>query len=157
MDVLVIILSALFMIAGIVGSVVPVLPGPPLSFVGLLLSQLQSHPPFSSSFVWIWAGVVAIISLLDYAIPQYGTKKFGGSKYGIWGCTIGLFAGLLLGPFGMIVGAFAGAFAGEIIANKSSHQAFRAATGAFIGLLAGTVLKLVTCFVMAAYFVASLF
>jgi uncharacterized protein YqgC (DUF456 family) len=156
MDVLLILISALFMVTGIVGCVVPVLPGPPLSFVGLLLMELQSHPPFSARFMWIWAFVVVLISLLDYLVPQYGTKKFGGSKLGVWGCTIGLMAGFLLGPYGIILGPFTGAFIGELIANKPSGLALKAATGALIGFFASTVLKLSASFMMAGYFAASL-
>ena len=157
MDILLTALAALLVIAGIVGSVAPILPGPPLSFAGLLLMQLQTQPPFTATFIWVWAIIVVVISLLDYLVPQYGTKKFGGSKYGVWGCTIGLVVGFFIGPVGMILGPFAGAFIGELISKKPTELAFKAATGAFIGFLAGTVLKLTACFAMAGYFVASLF
>ena len=157
MDALLITTAALLIIAGIVGSVAPILPGPPLSFVGLLLMQLQSQPPFSATFIWVWAIIVVVISLLDYLVPQYGTKKFGGSKFGVWGCTIGLVIGFFLGPYGMILVPFAGAFVGELISNTPTDKALKAATGAFIGFLAGTVLKLTACFAMAGYYVASLF
>lgn len=156
MDILWIVLSCIFILAGIIGCIVPLLPGPPLAFVGLLLIQLKTNPPFSSTFLWMWAGIVLVVSILDYLVPIYGTKKFGGSKYGIWGCSIGLLVGLWLGPIGIILGPFIGAFIGELIARKKSGDALKAATGSFLGFLLGTVLKLVVCFVMAWYYVTGL-
>jgi uncharacterized protein YqgC (DUF456 family) len=131
------------------------LPGPPLAFCGLLIQQLKSSSPFSSQFIFLFLIVTIIITMLDYVIPAYGTKKFGGSKYGIWGCTIGLIIGLWLGPLGIIAGPFIGAFLGELIASPDSSQALKAATGAFIGFLAGTFLKLMLCITMVWYWFAS--
>jgi len=141
------------MLAGIAGCILPLLPGPPLCFLALLLQQLNSEPPFTTNFLWIWGGAALVVTALDYLIPLYGTKKFGGSKFGIWGCTIGLFVGLWLGPFGIIVGPFVGAFVGELIANNNSSTALKSAFGSFMGFLLGTLLKLVVCFVMGWYFV----
>jgi uncharacterized protein YqgC (DUF456 family) len=101
----------------------------------------------------VWAILTLVVTGLDYVIPIYGTRKFGGTKYGMWGCIIGLIAGLWLGPVGIIVGPFVGALAGELIANSSSDQALRAAFGSFVGFLLGTLLKLIACFVMVWYFV----
>lgn len=156
MDLLWIVVGFGFMMAGLAGSVVPLLPGPPLSYVGLLVLQLREHPAFTAKFLLIWLGVVIIIAVLDYLVPLYGTKKFGGTKYGIWGCAIGLIAGLWLGPVGIILGPFAGAFIGELLANNQSEQALKAAVGSFIGFLFSTLLKLVTCLVMGWYFVRAL-
>jgi uncharacterized protein len=156
MDLLWIVVGCGFMMAGLAGSVVPLLPGPPLSYVGLLVLQLREHPAFTAKFLLIWLGVVIIIAVLDYLVPLYGTKKFGGTKYGIWGCAIGLIAGLWLGPVGIILGPFAGAFIGELLANNQSEQALKAAVGSFIGFLFSTLLKLVTCLVMGWYFVRAL-
>lgn len=156
MDILWTVLGVLFIIGGIVGSVAPLLPGPPLSYLGFIVVQLRSDTPFSLKFMLIWAGIVVIVSVLEYLIPVYGTKKFGGSKYGLWGCTIGLFAGLFFGPWGIILGPFIGAFVGELIASNQSDQALKAAVGSFIGFLFSTLLKLVVCVVMAWYFVAAI-
>jgi uncharacterized protein YqgC (DUF456 family) len=145
--------GALLVFGGIVGSVVPFLPGPPLAYVGLLVQQLRSDPPYTVKFLLIWAGITIVVSVLDYLVPLYGTKKFGGSKYGIWGCTIGLFAGLFFPPWGLIAGPFIGAFVGEILASNQSDLALRAAIGSFIGFLFGTLLKLVACFVMGWYLI----
>lgn len=156
MDLLWIILSILFLLVGIAGCIIPLLPGPPLAYVGLLLIQLKSSPPFSLRFMLIWAGIVVVISILDYLIPMYGTKKFGGTKYGMWGCMIGLVAGIWLGPWGIILGPFLGALVGEMLGNNQ-EVAIRAAFGSFVGFVFGTLLKLVTCIIMAWYVVTALF
>ena len=156
MDIIWTIIGVLCILAGIVGSVAPLLPGPPLSYLGFLVVQLKSDPPFSLKFMLIWAGIVVAVSILEYVIPVYGTKKFGGSKYGLWGCSIGLFAGLFFGPWGIILGPFVGAFVGELIASNQSDQALKAAVGSFIGFLFSTLLKLVVCVVMAWYFVVAI-
>lgn len=153
MDVLWLVLGVFLMLGGIAGSVLPFLPGPPLCFVALLIQQLQSEPPYSSDFLWAWAGITVVVTVIDYFIPVYGTKKFGGTKACMWGCMIGLVAGIWLGPLGIIIGPFIGAFIGELISNSDSDQALKAAIGSFLGFLAGTLLKLIACFVMAYYFI----
>jgi uncharacterized protein YqgC (DUF456 family) len=99
----------------------------------------------------IWAGIVILTLVLDYLVPIWGTKKFGGSKYGVWGCTLGFLAAFWMGPWGVILGPFLGAFLGEMIAGKNSKQSFRAAMGSFIGFIAGSFFKLVACFFMLYY------
>lgn len=156
MDLLWIVLGAIFMLVGIAGCILPLLPGPPLCFVGLWIQQLKTDPSYSIKFLVIWAMVTLVVTVLDYIVPLYGTKKFGGSRYGVWGATIGLIAGFWFGPLGIILGPFVGAFIGELVASSNSQQALRAAFGSFVGFLFGTMLKLVTCLVMAWYFVANL-
>jgi uncharacterized protein YqgC (DUF456 family) len=153
MDVLWLVLGTLLMLAGLAGCILPFLPGPPLCYVALLIQQLQTEPPYSLNFLVGWAVVTIIVTGLDYVIPIYGTRKFGGTKYGMWGCMIGLIVGLWMGPLGILIGPFVGAFLGELLANSSSDQALRAAYGSFIGFLLGTLLKLVACFVMVWYFI----
>lgn len=152
MDWLWIILGILLILAGIAGSLLPLLPGPPIAYVGLLLQQLKSDPAFTTKFLLIWAGIVILTLVLDYLVPIWGTKKFGGSKYGVWGCTLGFLAAFWMGPWGVILGPFLGAFLGEMIAGKNSKQSFRAAMGSFLGFIAGSFFKLVACFFML-YFV----
>ncbi|MBL7843551.1 MAG: DUF456 domain-containing protein [Cyclobacteriaceae bacterium] len=156
MDLLWTVVACGFMIAGMVGSVVPLLPGPPLSFVGLLILQLREQSAFTIKFLLIWLVIVIIIAILDYAVPIYGTKKFGGSKYGMWGCAIGLIAGLWFGPLGIIMGPFIGAFVGELMATEQSDKALKAAIGSFIGFVFSTLIKLIACFVMGWYFIKAL-
>jgi uncharacterized protein YqgC (DUF456 family) len=153
MDVLWLVLGIILMLVGLAGCILPFLPGPPICFLALLVQQLQTSPPYTTEFLLIWAAITVVITGLDYVIPVYGTKRFGGTKFGMWGCAIGLVAGLWLGPLGLIVGPFAGAFAGELIGNAKSDHALRAAVGSFIGFLTGTLLKLVACFVMGWYFI----
>ena len=166
MDVILIILGAICLLLGLIGCVAPVLPGVPLSYLGLLLLHWTERVQFSWQFLVIWAVVVVVIQVLDYFIPAWGTKKFGGSKWGVWGSTIGLFVGLVMGPIGIVVGPFIGAVIGELMyfnrhpqttdtqaPNSNFSKALRAGFGSFIGLLAGTLLKLVCCGWMAVEFV----
>jgi uncharacterized protein YqgC (DUF456 family) len=152
MDVLWLTLGIILMLVGLAGSILPFLPGPPLCFLALLIQQLQSTPPYTTEFLLTWAAITVVILGLDYVIPLYGTKRFGGTKYGMWGCAIGLVAGLWLGPVGLVIGPFIGAFAGELMGNARSQHAFRAALGSFAGFVLGTLLKLVACLVMGWYF-----
>lgn len=157
MDTFWLVLGIIMMLVGILGSILPLLPGPPLSYLALLVQQLRSDPPFTAKFLWIWAAITVVVTALDYIVPLYGTRKYGGSKYGVWGSTIGLLAGFWLGPFGIIIGPFIGAFVGELIASNNSEHALRAAWGSFVGFLFGTLLKLVVCLVMAWYLIKLLF
>lgn len=141
------------MVVGLAGCILPFLPGPPLCYLALLVQQLQTDPPYSTRFLLLWAGITLLVVAMDYVIPLYGTKRFGGTKFGMWGCVLGLVAGLWLGPLGLIFGPFVGAFIGELIGNASSDHALRAAVGSFVGFLFGTLIKLVVCFVMGWYFV----
>jgi len=81
----------ILIIGGIAGSILPLLPGPPVAYAGLLIQQLRTDKPFTTNFLLIWAGIVVIILVLDYLVPIWGTRRFGGTKYGVWGCTLGLF------------------------------------------------------------------
>jgi len=155
MDYVWIVAGGVLLISGIIGCFLPVLPGPPLAFFGLLIQQLKSTSPYSNRIIVIFLLVTIVITILDFVIPVYSTKKSGGSKFGVWGCTIGLLIGLWLGPVGIILGPFIGAFSGELINNTDFNQAFKAAVGSFIGFLAGTFLKLIVCFVMFWYWVTS--
>ncbi|HEX8038332.1 MAG TPA: DUF456 domain-containing protein, partial [Chryseosolibacter sp.] len=123
MDQLWLILGVIFMVVGLVGCVLPFLPGPPLCYGALLLQQLQSDPPYSTKFLLWWGAITALVVAVDYLVPIYGTRKFGGTRYGVWGCVIGLIAGLWLGPLGLIAGPFIGAFVGELIGNAKSEDA----------------------------------
>lgn len=157
MDIFLIVTGIIFLIAGIIGCIVPFLPGPPLAYGSLILLQLSSHQPFSEEFLVIWALVTTAVLLADYYIPVWGTKKFGGTKGGIWGATIGLIIGMFFfPPIGLIVGPFVGAFAGEIMNNQDSRKALHSAIGSFIGFVAGTIMKLGISVVMGYYFITAL-
>lgn len=157
MEILWIVLGALCMLLGLIGCILPVLPGPPISFIGLLLLQLRDEPVFTSRFLVIWALIAIGVTVLDYVVPVYGTKKMGGSKKGVWGSMIGLLLGLFLfPPIGIIVGPFVGAIVGEMMSGKQSAEAFRAGLGSFLGFLTGTLLKLIASVMMTYYFVTGL-
>ena len=143
MDTILIILAFACIIVGIIGSVLPVLPGVPLSYVGILLIHFTDKVQFSLQFLIFWAVLVILVQLLDYYVPIWGTKKFGGSKRGIWGCAIGMVVGLFFGPWGIVLGPFVGAIAGELSGGKQTQAAIKAGFGSFIGLLLGIVSKLV--------------
>lgn len=139
------------MLIGIAGSLLPALPGPPISWIGLLLLYISPGIEINYWILGITLAIALLIVVLDYVIPAQGTKRFGGSKYGIWGTNIGLILGLILPiPFGFIIGPFIGALAGELLFDKQNvNRAFKAATGSFLGFLAGTFMKFV---VSIAYF-----
>ncbi len=158
MDILFIVVGSILIVGGIIGSVLPFLPGPPLSYAGLLLLHFTERYHFSSRFLIIWAVITAVTYLIDYVIPIWGTRRFGGSKQGIWGSIIGLVAGIFFfPPFGIIIGPFAGAVIGELIAGKNSSDAFRAGLGSFIGFLVGTFIQLVAAGLMAWHFAKTVF
>ena len=157
MDTFLIVIAIILLLAGIAGCIAPFLPGPPLAYGSLLLMQLTTRKPFSEEFLVIWAIVTLAVVLADYYIPIWGTKKFGGTKAGVWGATIGLVAGIFFfPPFGIIVGPFLGALVGELINNQDSNKAFRSAFGSFIGFVAGTLMKLGVTLVMGFYFFRAL-
>jgi uncharacterized protein YqgC (DUF456 family) len=142
MDLLLLIFGFLFIILGLIGSILPVLPGPILGWVGLLLLHLTSAVTKDWNFLGITLAISIIVFALDYIIPALGTKKYGGSKYGVYGSMIGLLLGLGFGPLGIIIGPFLGALIGELIKDsKDTNKALKAAYGSFIGFLLSTGLK----------------
>ena len=153
MDIVLIVLGVITLIGGIIGCVAPFPPGPPLAYCSLILLQFTKFHPFSITFLVVWAIVVLFVTVLDYYVPIWGTKKFGGTKSGTWGATIGLLVGMFFPPIGILAGPFLGAFVGEILNRQNYRIAFRSAIGAFIGFLTGTFMKLIVCGVMAFYFV----
>ena len=151
-----IILGIVLIVVGIAGSLLPLIPGPPIAYAGLLMQLFRDPDPFTGKFLLIWAGIVVVSLVLDFMIPIWGTKKFGGTKYGVWGCTIGFLLAFWMGPWGIIIGPFLGAFAGEMIYSQSTKKSFKAAIGSFVGFLLGSFLKLVICFMMMYYLIASI-
>ncbi|MBT4414114.1 MULTISPECIES: DUF456 domain-containing protein [unclassified Polaribacter] len=143
MDIFLILIGLVFLILGIIGSFLPVLPGPLTSWIGLLLLYMTKIIPLDWTFLGITLAIAAFIWGFDYFIPAIGTKHFGGTKYGVYGTTIGLIIGLLSPiPFGMLLGAFFGAFFGELIHDsKDTDRALKASFGAFVGFLASATIK----------------
>jgi len=146
MDILLLIVGFILMFIGILGSFLPVLPGPPISWVGLLLLYLTKAVPDDWWVLGITAAIALLVFALDYIIPAIGTKKFGGSKTGMAGTVIGLLVAIffpILGIFGIIIWPFIGALIGELINKSDQKTAMKAAFGSFIGFLTGTFLKFV--------------
>ena len=156
MDIFLIILGAICLLVGILGCVLPVLPGVPLAYCGLLLLHATDKVQFSRQFLVIWAAVTIVVQVLDSVVPIWGTKKFGGSKMGVWGSTLGLLVGLFFGPWGIVFGPFLGAVVFELIDGKNTRLALKAGWGSFVGLMTGTILKLICCGLMTYYFIAEL-
>lgn len=150
MEYILLILSLILMITGILGSFLPVLPGPPISWIGLLCIFFIKDIPFHYWLLGITLTITIVISILDYLIPAQGTKKFGGSTYGIWGTNIGLIVGLIAPiPLGFLIGPFVGALIGELLFDRGNlTRALKAATGSIIGFLVSTFMKFVVtiCF-----------
>ena len=155
MDIFLVILAAFIMLLGIIGSFLPVLPGPLTSWFGLLVLHLTDAVPMNWTFLIITLIIALLIWLLDYIIPALGTKKFGGSKSGMIGTTIGLILGLIfLGPFGIIIGPFLGAYVGELMNKSNSKTAAKAAFGSFLGFLTSTFIKFIVAVIYLGLFIA---
>ena len=161
MDVTLAILGLGLVLIGFVGSILPVIPGPPISWAGFLLLRWTRYSTDGfegyDSALWVLLFFVIVVTILDYVVPILGTKKFGGSKRGVWGATIGVVVGLFFGPLGIIIGPFLGAYIGEITTGKKDREALRAAWGSFVGFLLGVGLKLMTCGAILFFYIRHLF
>ncbi|UMB55420.1 DUF456 domain-containing protein [Lutibacter sp. A64] len=154
MDIALLIIGVVLLILGILGSFLPVLPGPITSWFALLVLHLTDAVQMNWTFLGITLAIAFIIWLIDYIIPAMGTKRFGGTRYGVIGTMVGLVVGMFfLPPFGIIIGPFLGAFIGEMIKDsKDSKKALKAAFGSFIGFITSTFLKFITAVVYAGLF-----
>lgn len=157
LDTILLIVSGILMIVGLAGCLLPVLPGPPLAYGGLLLLQATRYGDFSLAFFLVLGAFTVLVTALDYLVPAWGTKKFGGSRRGVVGAVIGLVIGIIFfPPLGIIVGPFVGALVGELTTGQGFAGALRASFGSLAGTLLGTVLKLALTGVMIFYYVRSL-
>ena len=154
-----IVLGLILSVTGLIGCVLPVVPGPPLCFIALLvLSLARNWTPFSPTFLIIMGVLTALIFTLDYIIPILGAKRYGASAYGLWGSIIGLFIGLFFfPPFGLFLGTLIGAMAGELFAGKKGDDALRAGLGVFVGNIFAVGLKLSICGVMLFFYLKNMF
>ena len=156
MDIILVIVAGLLLAVGFIGTFVPVLPGAPLAWAGLLAAYFSDYCEISIMALII-SGVCAIlVSVLDNILPVAMTKKFGGSKAATVGASIGLIIGLFAGPAGIILGPFIGAIIGEMIHKEGQTKGvFSAGFGAFMGFLTGTGLKMICVAAFIWYFVIS--
>jgi len=153
--IILIILGFIFVIVGIVGCFLPVLPGPPISYIGLLLGYFTISPrPFTPTFLIVMGVIMIFVTLIDYVFPPVMAKRYGASRYATWGAALGMLVGLIFfPPFGIFVGALLGAIFAEIIFNKKIKPSLRAGMGVFIGFIMGIFLKLSASLLFGYYLV----
>mgnify|MGYP003293451142 FL=1 len=156
MDIVLIIFSFVLVLAGTAGCILPVLPGPPLAYVGLILMHLTARAEFSWAQLVSWLVLVVVLQVLDYITPLLGSKYSGGSEYGNRGCVAGTIAGLFFMPWGIILGPFIGAVAGEMLGGRDLPNALKAGFGTFLGVVLGVLLKLALCFYFLYILIVSL-
>ena len=158
MDYLLVSAGAVFILLGLAGCILPVLPGPPLSFIGFLMLHFSRWGSVEIDLLVVLAIAASLATAFDYVLPIWATKKFGGSKRGVWGATLGLVVGLFFfPPLGIIIGPFAGAYIGEITDSKNNGIAIKSALGSFVGFLMGTGLKFAVSGAITYYYVVELF
>jgi len=178
MEIVLVILSFLLLLAGLLGAVIPGLPGPPLGYAGLLLLQWSGHAGFSPAFLWLWAGIAAAVTIADYFLPAWMTKQFGGSRLAVVGSVLGLVIGILFfAPAGLLLGPFLGALAGELVSSRPRPKrgeasaepdtagdggsrfakALKVALGSFLAFILGTGAKLIVGLLMLFYAARAMF
>ena len=159
LEIAVIIVGSILIFLGVAGSLLPLLPGPPLSFIGLLLLALVRafSSPLTPALITVMGLLTVAAVAADHIIPVWGARRYGASKWGLWGSVAGMVIGIFFSPWGMLLGGLVGAVVAEWLAYRETGQALRAGWGVIVGILLGTVLKLVLSAVMAYYFVRALF
>lgn len=157
MEILIIVIASLFLIAGLIGAFVPVVPGTPLSYIGILVFHFGMGGIFSWLFLISWGIVVVITTTLDAYLPAEGARRSGASRLGIYGALIGALLGLFFfPPAGIVIGPLIGAFAGEMVAGKRSGSALKSVMGSFAGYLVATGLKVGVAIILAYQFLTHL-
>lgn len=141
MDILLIIAGILCLLTGLLGCLLPMLPGPPLAYLGIVLLHFTNQVQFSTTQLCCWLVLVIIAQILDYIVPLLGSKYSGSSRWGTRGCLAGTLVGLFFLPWGILSGPFLGAFIGELLGGNEASQALKSGFGSLMGFLAGTVLK----------------
>jgi uncharacterized protein YqgC (DUF456 family) len=158
MEIVLVILAFLFLAAGLLGAVVPVIPGPPLCYLGLLVLQWSGYGNFSLTFLLVLLTITVAVTIMDNVLPALLTKKFGGSHLAVIGSILGLVIGMIFfPPVGLIVGPFLGALAGELIHSRTYDiKALKVALGAFLAFILGTGAKLIISLLMIYYAVMAM-
>ena len=146
-------LAVLLLVAGLIGLFVPVLPGAPLIFAGLVIAAWAEDFHYAGLWTVVLLAIITLLTLgVDFWATIFGAKKFGASKRAVIGALIGLGIGIFLGFPGIIFGPFIGAVVGELSAQKNLKQATRAGVGATIGLVLGAAIKLALALTMIGVF-----
>lgn len=143
MDIVAVIIAWILSVIGLIGAIIPWIPGPLLGYWWLIIIQIFLWNPFSVEFLVIWGAINVFVMILDYLFPLIWTKKFWGTKRGNVGCIIGTIVGIFFGPMGIIAWPFVGAFIGEYLNKKEIYFSLKAAFGSFLGFVSGVILKLV--------------
>ena len=157
MDLLLIIISAVLIISGIIGSFMPILPGPLTSWFGLFILNLISSIEIDSTLLIITFIIAITIFILDSLIPIYGSKYFGATKYGIIGASIGLVIGIITPiPFGILICRILGALIGELLFNNDLKKSIKSSIGVLIGFVASSFIKFVTSIVYLMIYIIQL-
>lgn len=152
MEIFLSIIALLCGIIGIIGSIMPILPGVALSYIGMLCAYFTSASTITTPMLWVWGIVTVAVCVMDYVLPAYFSKMFGASKAGMTGATLGVFAGIFLGPIGIIFGPFAGAVLGEMLnQNRTLGEAIKVGFGSFLSFLVGTGIKLIVATIVTYY------
>lgn len=153
------VLAIVLFTVGIIGTILPALPGAPLVWLGMLIYGL--FVKFNNLSWWFFIGqglAVGLIFLIDYLAGVWGVNRYGGSKAAIWGSVLGGLLGVIfLGPLGLIFGPFIGAVAGELYQRSTLDKAFQVGMGTIIGYIGGTVLKLSIEVLMIIWFFTVVF
>ena len=145
MEIILIILGIICLVVGLLGCVLPMLPGPPVAYAAMLLLHFTERVQFSTAQLLIWLAIVIVVQVLDYFIPLIGSRYAGGSRWGSWGCLVGTVIGLFFSPWGIIIGPFLGAVIGELLGDKDLKYALKSGLGSLLGFLFGTFIKLAVC------------
>jgi uncharacterized protein YqgC (DUF456 family) len=172
MEMILLIGAFVLLLVGLIGSIVPALPGPPFSYAGLLLLQWSGYGDFTLVFLLVWGAITVAVTVMDNILPALLTKKFGGSRLAVIGSVVGLVIGIIFfAPIGIILGPFMGALAGELLNNQyqikrneaddesddgdsrsaRNIKALTVALGAFLAFIVGTGAKLIVCTLMIYY------
>jgi uncharacterized protein YqgC (DUF456 family) len=143
-EIIITVVGLLLVILGLLGSLLPILPGPPVGFAGLLLMAVARRfsEPLTPILILVLALATLGVIVFDYLLPLMMSKKYGASKWGVWGSVFGMVIGLFFSPLGVLVGAFVGAVIGEWIVHRKQRKALKAGFGVVLGSLLGSVLKL---------------
>jgi len=156
MDTFLIVLAGVFLFVGLIGCAFSKLPGILLCYLGIAIFQYSTIANFSVHFFIKWGVLVIAVQGLDYLIPDWGTRKFGGSKKGVWGSMLGMFAGMYFGPVGIFTGAITGAFIGELFAGKESNRMIHQAVGSFSFFILGTVSQLIVAGILIYHYIGNI-
>ena len=152
MEIFLSIIALLCGIIGIIGSIMPILPGVALSYIGMLCAYFTSASTITTPMLWVWGIVTVAVCVMDYILPAYFSKMFGASKAGMTGATLGVFAGIFLGPIGIVFGPFAGAVLGEMLnQNRTLGEAIKVGFGSFLSFLVGTGIKIIVATIVTYY------